>query len=167
MSTFMHAQVIYDFTKNANPRDWRIIDDGVMGGVSRGHFKIDADGNGVFYGNVSTDNNGGFSSVRHQCSSVKTDANSKIVIRLKGDGKVYQLRLKDKVNTYYSYIISFKTSGEWEEISIAVADLYPSFRGRKLNLPNYAHHSFEEIVFLIANKRNESFKLMLDKIEVR
>lgn len=163
----MQAQMIYNFTKNASLHDWRIIDDGVMGGVSSGNFKIDEDGNGVFYGNVSTANNGGFSSVRYQCSNIKTDADSKIVIRLKGDGKVYQLRLKDKVNTYYSYIISFKTSGDWEEISIAVADLYPSFRGRKLNLPNYAHNAFEEIVFLIANKRNESFQLIIDKIEMR
>jgi NADH dehydrogenase [ubiquinone] 1 alpha subcomplex assembly factor 1 len=167
MSTFSSAQMIYDFTKNASLRDWRIIDDGVMGGVSDGHFKIDDDGNGVFYGNVSTDNNGGFSSVRHQCSKIKTDTKSKIVIRLKGDGKEYQLRIKDKVNTYFSYIISFKTSGDWEEITISVADLYPSFRGRRLNLPNYAADSFEEIVFLIGNKRNETFKLTIDKIELR
>jgi hypothetical protein len=32
-------------------------------------------------------------------------------------------------------------------------------------MPNFEAASFEEIVFLIGNKKNESFKLMLDKIE--
>lgn len=163
----MHAQMIYNFTKNASLHDWRIIDDGVMGGVSSGNFKIDEDGNGVFYGNVSTANNGGFSSVRYQCSKVNVHTKSKIVVRLKGDGKVYQLRIKDNVSTYYAYITTFQTSGEWEEHTIHLSDLYPSFRGRRLNLPNFAHDSFEEIVFLIANKRNESFQLIIDKIEMR
>jgi hypothetical protein len=45
-------------------------------------------------------------------------------------------------------------------------DLYPSFRGQDLNLPNYNSSSFEELVFLIGNKKNESFQLVIDKIEL-
>jgi hypothetical protein len=45
-------------------------------------------------------------------------------------------------------------------------DLYPSFRGQNLDLPNYSSNSFEELVFLIGNKKNESFKLVIDKIEL-
>jgi len=160
----MSTSIIYDFNKNSSPRDWRIIDDGVMGGLSQGNFSIDAEGNGVFAGTVSLENNGGFSSVRYQCDKISVTKDSKVFIRLKGDGKDYQFRIKDKKNNYLSYITTFKTSGKWETITIKLSDLYPSFRGQTLNLPNFNSDSFEEIVFLVGNKKNESFQLVLDKI---
>jgi hypothetical protein len=163
----MNSTIIYDFNKDSSPRDWRVIDDGVMGGQSQGRFAIDADGNGVFQGSISLENNGGFSSVRYQFDKIQVTKDNTISIRLKGDGKDYQFRVKDKNNAYYSYIITFKTTGEWQTINIKLSDLYPSFRGRKLDLPNFNSDSFEEIVFLIGNKKNESFKLVLDKIELK
>lgn len=162
----MNTIIIYDFNKDSSKNDWRIIDDGVMGGESQGKFSINEDGKGVFSGTVSLENNGGFSSARHQCDKIKVSKESKIQIRLKGDGKEYQFRIKDKSSAYYSYITTFKTSGEWETVEIKLSDLYPSFRGRKLNLPNFESDSFEEIVFLVGNKKKESFKLVLDKIEL-
>ena len=163
----MNSNLIYDFNKNSSLKDWLIVDDGVMGGFSQGKFSIDEDGNGVFSGTVSLENNGGFSSVRHQFDKIQTTKDSKVFIRLKGDGKEYQFRIKDKSNAYYSYITIFKTSGNWETIEIKLSDLYPSFRGRKLDLPNFSSDSFEEIVFLIGNKKTESFQLVLDKIEIQ
>lgn len=163
----MNTINIYNFNKESSKADWRIIDDGVMGGISQGEFLIDSDGNGVFQGTISLENNGGFSSVRYQFDKIKTSKDSKVVIKLKGDEKQYQFRIKDKYNSYYSYITTFETSGEWETIEIKLTDLYPSFRGQKLNLPNFNSDSFEEIVFLIGNKKNESFKLVLDKIELK
>lgn len=163
---FINAQLIFDFNNNTNIRDWKIIDDVVMGGKSNGKFKIDSDGNGVFFGDVSLENNGGFSSVQYQFEKINTSKDSKVMIRLKGDGKEYQFRIKNKRNTYYSYVTSFKTSGNWETININVKDLYPSFRGQTMNIPNFAGDSIEEIVFLIGNKKNESFTLVLDKIEI-
>ena len=163
----MNTTILYDFTKDSNKTDWRIIDDGVMGGVSQGKFAIDSDGNGIFHGTVSLENNGGFSSIRHQFEKIKTTKINTVFIRLKGDGKQYQFRIKDKNTSYYSYITTFETSGKWETIAIQLADLYPSFRGQKLNLSNFNADSFEEISFLIGNKKNESFQLLLDKIEIR
>lgn len=162
----MSTNIIYDFNQNSSSRDWRIIDDGVMGGLSQGKYFIDSEGNGVFNGTVSLENNGGFSSVRYQFDKIKVTKDSKVSIRLKGDGKEYQFRIKDKTSSYYSYITTFKTSGNWETIEIKLSDLYPSFRGRTLDLPNFKSDSFEEIVFLIGNKKNESFQLVLDKIEL-
>ena len=89
------------------------------------------------------------------------------MITLKGDGKDYQFRVKDKTSTSYSYITTFQTSGDWQTIEIKLSDLYPSFRGRKLDLSNFESDSFEEIVFLIGNKKQENFKLILDKIELK
>ena len=163
----MSTITIYDFDKNATTNDWRIVDDVVMGGESNGRFLIDDSGFGVFEGRISIENNGGFSSVRHQFEKIVIAEKSKVLIRLKGDGKNYQFRIKDKSSTSHSYITTFRTSGEWQTIEIKLADLYPSFRGRKLDLPNFESDSFEEIVFLIGNKKAESFKLILDKIELK
>ena len=164
---FMNPVVIYDFSTKSNPSDWRIIDDGVMGGKSEGNFSIDEKSKGIFEGDVSLENNGGFSSVRYQFDALKVTANTKVCLFVKGDAKEYQFRIKDKSSNYFSYITTFKTSGEWQEIEIPLKELYPSFRGQKLNLPNFSGSSFEEILFLIANKKNEKFKLTLDKIELK
>jgi len=166
MVLLMKSQLIFDFNHNANITDWKIVDDVVMGGRSNGQFKIDSDGNGIFSGDVSVENNGGFSSVRYQFEKINTTKESKVIIRLKGDGKEYQFRIKNNRNTYYSYITNFKTSGDWENIIINLKDLYPSFRGQTMNIPNFTGDSFEEIVFLIGNKKNESFTLVLDRIDI-
>lgn len=160
------STIIYDFHNDLNAADWQIVNDGVMGGMSEGKFKIDQDGNGLFYGNVSTENNGGFSSVRHEFPALKVNTDSKVILTLKGDGKDYQFRIKDKLSNSHSYITTFSTNGDWQEIEIPLADLQASFRGQKLSMPNFNKTSFEEIRFLIGNKKDESFELVLDKIEL-
>jgi hypothetical protein len=45
--------------------------------------------------------------------------------------------------------------------------MYPSWRGRRLNQPNFSEDFINEITFLIGNKKNENFKLLIDKIELK
>jgi hypothetical protein len=85
---------------------------------------------------------------------------------LKGDGKEYQFRIKDNSQRYYSYITTFQTSGEWQRIEIPLKTMYPSFRGNRLNLPDFSHPFIEELVFLFGNKKVEKFKLVISKIEL-
>ena len=159
--------IIFDFNKNSSISNWVVVDDVVMGGRSTGNFKLNKDGNGVFYGNVSLDNNGGFSSLRHGFNKLNIEKFKTLVLKIKGDGKNYQFRIKHKSSDYASYITSFSSSGEWQEIEIPINSMYPSFRGRKLDEPNFSHESIEEITFLIANKKNEDFMLIIDKIELK
>lgn len=162
-------KMVFNFDKKANIQAWRIVDDVVMGGNSAGVFKLNQEGFGVFEGIVSLENNGGFSSVRYRSGKVATKGYTKVVLRLKGDGKNYQFRLKADASHYHSYITTFATSGEWQEVTIWLKDLTPAFRGRMLDMPNFSanHQYFEELAFLIANKKAEKFKLLLDKIELR
>lgn len=163
----MDTLTIFDFEKNADIRNWRTVDDVVMGGRSSGSFSLSPEGHGVFEGWVSLENNGGFSSVRYGFEKTPIKGCSKIIIRLKGDGKNYQFRIKQDSDTYYSYIFPFTTSGEWQEIKIPLATMYPSFRGRKLDLPNFSHSTIEELAFLIGNKKPQNFKLLIDSIELK
>ena len=164
--TAMNMQIIFDFNKDSDIQSWKVVDDIVMGGKSLSSFKLSPDGYGLFEGHISLENNGGFSSVRYLFKKIKVNEGSSIIIKLKGDGKNYQLRIKDNSSNSYSYITPFATSGEWQEIEIPLKDMYPSFRGRKLDLPNFSHDYIEEIVFLIGNKKPENFKLLIDKIEL-
>lgn len=160
------TQEIFDFNTDSNINDWLILDDVVMGGKSSGSFSLNKDGHGVFEGKVSLENNGGFSSLRYRFNQKSIKDKTKLTIRVKGDAKKYQIRLKPKASNYYSYIYTFETSGDWEEIQIPLADMYPSFRGRRLDLPNFSANSIEELAFLIGNKQPEDFRLMIDRIAV-
>ena len=158
---------IFDFNSESNIYNWQIVNDVVMGGKSSSTITINKEGHAQFSGTVSTENNGGFSSVRHNFKSVSVKKTSKICALIKGDGKVYQLRVKDRYNNYYSYIHTFCTSENWQEIEIPLSEMYPSFRGKTLNKPNFNYDVIEEITFLIANNKSEKFQLIIDKIYLK
>jgi hypothetical protein len=54
---------LFDFSGAADEPGWTAVNDGVMGGVSRGGAKL-VDGSLHFRGILSLENNGGFSSIR-------------------------------------------------------------------------------------------------------
>ncbi|MEM9077613.1 MAG: CIA30 family protein [Bacteroidota bacterium] len=164
VSILVQKSMLYTFTKDSDISDWTIIDDVVMGGKSYGNFYLNEDGNGVFEGRVSLENNGGFSSLRHQLSKTGIEKHSTVVLRVKGDGKKYQFRIKDKRSNYYSYVSYFKNPKEWQTIRIPLSEMYANFRGRRLNIPNYDKKTIEEIGFLIGNKTAEDFNLEIDHI---
>lgn len=163
----MSSHIIFDFNKNSSISNWIVVDDVVMGGRSNGNFQLNKEGKGVFFGKISLDNNGGFSSVRYGFNKLNVEKFKSIVLKIRGDGKNYQFRMKHKSTDYASYITSFSSSGQWQEIEIPINSMYPSFRGRKLDEPNFFHKTIEEVTFLIANKKNEDFILLIDKIELR
>ncbi|MCX2719992.1 CIA30 family protein [Lentiprolixibacter aurantiacus] len=160
----MSTLTLYDFNKTSNIADWLVVNDGVMGGLSRGTMELSTDGHGVFRGKLSLENNGGFSSIRHSFSTKKVSDFDHIRLKVKGDGKRYQLRIKSRRSQYYSYVAYFETNGEWETISVPIREMYPVFRGNRLNQPNYEGVQIEEIGILIANKKAEAFRLEIDSI---
>jgi len=160
------SSILFDFNKNADLKNWAIINDAVMGGKSEGNFSLNKDGHGVFEGFISLKNNGGFSMLRYVFKKKALQKYSKIRLKFKGDGKTYQFRIKSNSTDYYSYTTSFSTSGAWQEIEISLKDMAPSFRGRKLDQPNFPGDHMEEIAFLIGNKKQESFQLLMDTIEL-
>lgn len=157
--------MIHDFSQDSQ-KEWHVVDDVVMGGRSQGSFTVSEEGHGVFYGRVSLENYGGFSSVRQSIGDVDISGHGSFVIRLKGDGKSFQFRAKSSIYQRYSYIGTFETSGEWQEITIDVDDMYPAFRGRRLDMPHYPAEQLSEIAFLIGNKRAERFRLEIDWIKM-
>ncbi len=159
------SEIIFEFNKNTNIANWRVVDDGVMGGRSQGNFKLNENGFGEFFGKVSLENNGGFSSLRYRFLAKEVKSYKYILLRVKGDSKNYQFRVKDEVYNRYSFIHNFETSGAWQTIRIPLSEMYPAFRGRKLRMQNFSSKTVEEIAFLIGNKKEQNFTLEIDSIK--
>ena len=156
---------IFNSTSASDKNRWRIVDDVVMGGRSDGRLTFTEEGHALFYGRVSLENNGGFSSVRLPVDIKNVSEDSKIRIRLRGDAKRYQFRVKSNWRDRYSYVLTFDTSGEWEFIDIPLSQMKPTFRGMKLRMPDFDSPNLQEIAFLISNKVEENFRLEISEIE--
>jgi hypothetical protein len=155
---------IYNFSKATDIKEWRIVNDDVMGGTSKSSLSLTNAGQGKFSGFVSLANNGGFASIQLNTSVQLSKELKFIVLRVKGDGKTFEFRLKSKLSQAESYVKPFKTSGDWEIIRLKISEFYPQYRGRKLNIANFNFDSIEQLSFLISNKKEENFDLLIDSI---
>lgn len=161
------AKTLYDFSSEAQASDWRIVNDGVMGGVSQSNFNVEPD-YAVFEGEISLENNGGFASVRAFSSQLDLEGYTHISIRVKGDGKRYQFRIRDD-NGFdgVSHRHYFDTTNrEWQVITFPLDDFVPVFRGRTLsNVGKIKAEKIQQVGFLIANGKAEKFRLEIDWIK--
>ena len=146
--------------------EWRIVNDGVMGGRSDSTFQVE-EGRGVFQGNLSPENGGGFASVR---AAVKPQPELKMVavaVRVLGDGNRYQFRIRtNEQGDGPAYRHEFSTTkGEWVEVRMPLADFELSFRGRPVpDAPPIAPSRIRQIGFLIANKQWGPFRLEVGSV---
>lgn len=132
------GKILFDFTNQSLEikETWDALDDVVMGGVSNSNITL-SNNRAVFSGNVSTQNNGGFASVRTRNFNPTLDlsAYSGIEIKLKGDGKRYKFiaRCEGKWDGL-AYCYSFDTIYNFSQtIQIPFQDLIPTFRARTVN----------------------------------
>jgi hypothetical protein len=123
------SMTIIDFSRGDSI--WPPINDGVMGGLSSGQM-VAADGCATFQGDVSFDNNGGFSSVRSRPVIHDLSAFEGLVLRVRGDGKRYGFRIKtDASFDGVSYQVEVTPpAGEWVELTLPFGDFVPVYRGR-------------------------------------
>lgn len=163
----MSSLLIFDFSSAADWSVWEIENDVVMGGRSSSQLARSEAGNAVFTGTVSLENDGGFASMQYHFAPRDISGYSKACIRLKGDGKGYQFRVKASLTEKASYIHTFQTSGEWQVIEIPLSQMEPTYRGNKLDLPNFNARQIQEVRFLIGNGKAEKFRLEIDKIELQ
>jgi len=162
-------EMLYSFSEQGKGK-WRVQDDVVMGGRSDSQLKMTDDNHAHFVGSISLDNNGGFCSVHQTTEKNPYDISEKsvaFVLILKGDGKDYNFRVRTP-NGRYSYGFTFPTNGggKWETITIPFDAMEATFRGRSIDVPNYAGEDILEMQLLIGNKKEETFELFIDSIEV-
>ena len=163
-------QVLTSFeTSGQKITDWQIVDDGVMGGLSKGKFNISDDKKLKFSGNLSLENNGGFSSIRSKRTTMDLSQFKGIKMRVKGDGRKYKLRLESD-SRYRRMAVSFQhefsTSKDgWSEVFIPFDKLKASFRGWNLPGMKFNSKSIQRVGLIIADKIEGPFELHVDWIK--
>lgn len=160
---------LFHFDGSPHEPSWVAVNDGVMGGRSRGGPLL-ADGQLQFSGALSLANNGGFSSVRSVGRAFDLSDVTTVVLRVRGDGRRYQLRLATDAryrNMAVSYGAEFATTaGQWTEVRLRLDSLKPTVRGYALPGPPLDPAQVREIGLLIGDKREGPFALAVDWIAV-
>lgn len=161
-------RILFQFDQGNAANAWQTVNDGVMGGRSSGRFRINADQNLEFYGNLSLANNGGFASVRGRNSKMALTQDDVIVARVRGDGRTYRFNLyTSRSMREISFRQSFTTKkGEWVEVELPVKNSVATWRGRNLSNRLDARQ-VTGLGFLLGDKRPGPFKLEVEWIKVR
>ena len=158
---------VFDFSGTDAAKEWQTINDGVMGGVSDGKFKITDKKTLEFYGTLSLENNGGFASVRSKAKKLGLEKGDVLVT---GPGREeYSMNLYiPRPLVAFSYQAAVKTKKD-ESIEV------------KLPLEKFEATSFGRVVkdagpvdpaevnalgFLLGDKKAGPFKLKVEWIKV-
>ena len=123
---------LFDFTGKDSAKEWQTVNDGVMGGLSEGKFKITDQKTLEFSGNLSLKNNGGFASVRTKSKKLTLDSGDTIVALVRGDGREYSLNLylnKPRIAFSYRALVQTKKN-EWIEIKVPLTRFEATSFGR-------------------------------------
>ena len=163
------GRTLFDFAEPDAAQPWQPVNDGVMGGVSDGRFKITDRGWMEFFGTLSLENNGGFASVRSRRNDLGLKPEDSLLIRLRGDGREYLLNLYvPTLQVAYSYRAPIPTrAGEWTEARIPVKDCYATSFGR--NVPDAGPvdaPKINSIGFMVSDKKAGPFKLEIAWVKV-
>ncbi len=168
INTMLAQTTILENFQSTPKLQWRIINDGVMGGLSNSQIDITSEGYGLFKGSVSLDNNGGFASTRGILSAPIRQPATKIKIKIKGDGKKYSFRIQSNNHARVSYKLDFSTKTDiWEEIELPLKDFIPTWRGQLLSgVSPIITTEIGQIGFLISDKQEGPFELLIDWIKL-
>jgi len=169
LSTLGARESVVEFDpKEASSLGWRVVDDGVMGGLSKGNLKVTEDGVLTFKGKLSLENNGGFSSLRTEKVSMDLGEADGLVARVKGDGRTYQIRLGTDArfrSMEVSFMAEFATEkGKWTEVKIPFDEFKGSFRGMKLKDQKFDPSKISRLGLLLGDKKAGPFELQVDWI---
>jgi monofunctional biosynthetic peptidoglycan transglycosylase len=162
-------KLLLDFEDTDKSGRWMVVNDDVMGGVSRSNVKLHSDGYLLFGGEVSTNYGGGFASVRTDYKNWEIEKYEGFILRVKGDGKTYQFRcrLGNNINqiAYRHYLQA--DNEDWQEIILPFKEFLPTYRGRVLtNIPQLDPKEIKQFGFMISDKQVGKFHLKIDWIGV-
>ena len=159
--------IMENFDKNSL-LNWNIVNDSVMGGRSEATLKLVSNSSANFNGYLSLRNNGGFSSIRAYYPPDLANVES-ILIKIRGDGRSYNFRIRGNASSWASYTHSFDTiKGEWIEKELIIDDFYPVYRGYSLkNMPLLSEIIIKEIGIMISDKTEGPFNIEIDWIKAK
>ena len=161
--------LLFDFTKADAAKQWQTVNDGVMGGVSEGKFKVTESKTMEFFGTLSLANNGGFASVRSKAKKLDLEKGDTLVARVRGDGREYTLNLyPNRSRTAFSYRATVQTKkDEWIEVKVSLDEFEATSFGRVVREAGPVKpEEITSVGFLLGDKKAGLFKLEVESIKV-
>ena len=161
------TNMLIDFTDKKAGHQMNVVNDGVMGGLSQGTIEMTQNDSLLFKGNISLQNNGGFSSFRIGGKLWDLSAWKGVEILVKGDGRTYGLRATTDekfLRSSVSFTPDFKTvKDEWVKLQIPFSKMKASWRGRKLDR-NFDPAQIKGLGIILADKTAGKFALEIKSI---
>lgn len=160
---------LFEFTGNAAATDWQAVNDGVMGGVSEGRFRITGRKTLEFFGTLSLENSGGFASVRSRPKKLGLGKGDVLVARVRGDGRDYSMNLYvPRPLVAFSYRAAVPTTkDEWIEVELALDSFVATSFGRIV--PDAGPVDPPEVSavgFMVSDKKAGPFTLEVESVKV-
>jgi uncharacterized surface protein with fasciclin (FAS1) repeats len=153
---------------DSGTKGWQTVLDGVMGGLSTGRIAAGEGGTLRFSGELSLENNGGFSQIRTAVPEGTFAGATGLALRVKGDGRTYQCDIRSSRLRLMAggYQRTFKTTvDEWLEVEIPFSECVAnSFGQRMRNAPALDPASIESVGITLGDKREGPFAIEVDWI---
>jgi len=162
-------KVLLDFSGADAIKDWQTINDGVMGGVSEGKFKITDKKTLEFFGTLSLENNGGFASVRTKAKKFGLEKGETLVVKVRGDGREYSLNLyPNKPLIAFSYRAAVQTKkDEWIEIKLPLDKFEATSFGRPVKDAGPVNpEEINALGLMLGDKKAGPFKMEVEWIKM-
>jgi monofunctional biosynthetic peptidoglycan transglycosylase len=159
------SDTLMEFNEGEMP--WRVVNDTVMGGVSRSGVGTTEAGTLLFEGTVSLENNGGFASCRADLGSMDLSESRGLAIRVRGDGQRYGFSLRDRARfDGVNHRVHFETTAnEWETFEFQFSDFEAEFRGRSVpGASPLDTGRLRSLGLIISDKQEGAFRLEVDWI---
>ena len=161
------SKPLIDFQNPLVAEQWLSVNDNVMGGVSKGGFRITDDRTLEFSGNLSLENRGGFASIRTRPANLELDGYDTIFLHVKGDGRTYYVNLRNSSGGGAgSYRAPLKTQKDtWQEARIALkAFEYTAFGRRVRGVGPLRANKIRSVGFTLSDKKAGPFRLEVSSI---
>ena len=159
--------LMVDFGEKQEGSQWKVINDGVMGGLSKGKLLIKQE-TMLFQGNVSLDNYGGFTSMKSPFEKMDLSDFEKVKIRMTASGQTFSMTFETDETWFAPY---FKAplatiSNEWQVIEVSL-DQFKQYQlgqsdGRAINKGDLAN--VFRLGIITSQKKAGTFELEVDYI---
>lgn len=162
------SNIRINFGQDLAGQDWMIVNDGVMGGLSKS--KVTFTKNSLmFRGTLSLKNNGGFASIRSSNAKYDLSKYSAVKIKFRSTGRDFAIRFTDS-NLYFrpSYKHNFSSSsGNWEIAELKMSNFKEYTMGQVSNT-TVNTDKFKNIIrmgIILSDKQDGPFEIEIDYIE--
>lgn len=155
------AMTLFDFS-DPRERSWQVVNDGVMGGRSKGFVEIEDD-RLRFFGTLVT-RGGGFTSIRTP-QSVDLSAFDGLELRVRGNGRTFEVEVNDGQRYGWRSVsrrAPFETGADWRTVRIPFSALRATVFGRRVDVPPVQLDRIERVGFYILDGKDGPFELEVD-----